>query len=71
MKAIFKDKEKNTLIITEETERGGTTSKPDFREKMVLNNHIKGLLEFGVCIVDHEQRYASDTGKNKSTDRTV
>ena len=62
MKAIFKDKEKNTLIITEETERGGTTSKPDFREKMVLNNHIKGLLEFGVCIVDHEKRYEYDTG---------
>ena len=62
MKAIYKDKEKNTLIITEEAEQGNASLKTDFREKMVLNNHIKGLMEFSVCIVNHEKRYEYDTG---------
>lgn len=62
MKAIYKDKEKNTLIITEEAEQGSTSLKTDFREKMVMSNHIKGLMEFRVCIVNHEKRYEYDTG---------
>ena len=62
MKNIYKDKDRNTLIITDEVEAGGYFAKSGFREKMVRNNHIKGLLEFSVNIVDHEKIYEYDTG---------
>ena len=61
MKSIFKDKDKNSLIITDEIEEGAYLARTDFREKMVRNNHIKGLLEFSVNIVDREKIYEYDT----------
>lgn len=61
MKSIFKDKDKNSLIITDEIEEGAYLAGTDFREKMVRNNHIKGLLEFSVNIVDREKIYEYDT----------
>lgn len=61
MKSIFKDKDKNSLIITDEIEEGTCLARTDFREKMVRNNHIKGLLEFSVNIVDREKIYEYDT----------
>lgn len=61
MKSICKDKDKNSLIIIDEVEAGTYFAKSDFREKMVRNNHIKGLLEFNVNIVDHEKIYEYDT----------
>lgn len=61
MKSIFKDKDKNSLIITDEIEEVAYLARTDFREKMVRNNHIKGLLEFSVNIVDREKIYEYDT----------
>ena len=61
MKSIFKDKDKNSLIITDEIEEGAYLARTDFREKMVRNNPIKGLLEFSVNIVDREKIYEYDT----------
>ena len=61
MEKIYKDKDRNTLIITDEVEAGAYFEKSGFREKMVRNNHIKGLLEFSVNIVDHEKIYEYNT----------
>lgn len=58
---ITKDRERNLLRITDEITYEGDGVKSDFREKMLLNNHIEGLLKFRISVVDHEKVYEYNT----------
>ena len=58
---IFRDIEKNRLLIGNEAGGTGVYGKTDFREKMLVNNHIKGILELTVCVTDNRKTYEYDT----------
>jgi hypothetical protein len=58
---ITKDKERNLLRITDEITYEGDGVKSDFREKMLLNNHIEGLLQLRISVIDHEKVYEYNT----------
>ena len=58
---ITKDNDRNVLRINDEISFDESGSKKNFREKMLLNNKIEGLLEFHVNIINHEKVYEYDT----------
>ena len=58
---IIKDNERNILKISDEITFEESGTKGDFREKMLLNNHIEGLLEFRINIINHEKVYEYNT----------
>lgn len=60
MKNIVRDIEKNRLLITDDTyDSGGGRS--DFREKMLMNNHLEGILEMKAYVTDNRKNYEYDT----------
>ena len=60
MLKIYNEKDKNRLVVAEEI-NSVSGGKTDFREKMLLNNHIEGVLSPNVSIVNHEKIYTYDT----------
>ena len=58
---IIRDSEKNTLRISGEISFDGMEYRHNFREKMLYNNNIEGLLKFRTFVIDHEKIYEYDT----------
>ena len=61
MKEIVRDTEKNRLLISDRDEGSRLVQKTDFREKMLINNHIEGILELTVNVTDNRKSYEYDT----------
>lgn len=61
MKQIVRNIEKNKLLISESIDEAGICNKTDFREKMLVNNHIEGILELSVYVTDNRKTYEYDT----------
>lgn len=61
MKDIFKDTDKNKLVIVSDVPMADSENKSSFREKMLQNNRIEGLLEFRINVTDNEKKFEYDT----------
>lgn len=61
MKQIVRNIEKNKLLISESVDEAGVYNKTGFREKMLVNNRIDGILELSVYVTDNRKTYEYDT----------
>ena len=61
MREIIRDAEKNKLLIRDSLDGNKGFAKSDFREKMLVNNNIDGILGFKVYVTDNIKTFEYDT----------
>ena len=61
MREIIRDTENNRILIRFNAPENDLRAKSDFREKMLIHNHIEGMLGLKIYNINNEKTYEYDT----------